>query len=258
MSDILLIHRDIPTFDNIKRILNERDFGCITARNCREGLRALENNYQIDLILVDGSLEFGKQLELLNSIHKTPKFYFIPVIVICNNCDTDMIKKLINFGVFDIMSSAVTIEEKVLLDRVENALKHSKPKILFVEENDLLVGHLIYISNLSGFRGEGVSNIESAFEKIENDVISVLAMDIKFTLKHGLDIIADIKGKFEGMPVIMLATHDIRPLKRDVLADGADGYLTRPFNNLEFFNLVRYLLMDNKTKKQPAYTRLAR
>lgn len=251
MPDILIIHKEISTINKITKIFIKHDIGCVTAQNCRDGLRALENNYQIDLILVDGDMELRQQLKMLEFLQKRPRFYFIPVVSICNNCSGDKIRKLVNSGVFDIISSAIIMDEKVLMDRVEKALKHSKPKILFIEENDLLAGHFIYISDLSGFKGVGSSDLDGAFETIKNDNISAVVMDINFTRKHGLGTIADIKKNIEGGPVILLATQDIRPRERNaVLRSGADGYLTKPFKNIEYANLVRSLLIHDKGKNK--------
>lgn len=247
MSDILLLHKDTPVFTIINKILAAHNHEGIIVHENKSAIKALESNYQIDLILLDGGMELRQQLNMLDFIHKKPKFYFIPAVVISNNCGIETIRKLIDFGVYDVISSSPSVDEDNLMHRIEKALDWSKPKILFVEENELLVGHFVYISDLSGFKGEGVSDCESALEKIKSDNISVVVLDIVFTRKYGLNIIAEIKEHTEGAPVVLLATHNISLLERDAaLSAGADGYLTRPFKNTEFVNLIRYLLMHNR------------
>jgi CheY-like chemotaxis protein len=97
MKKILLVEdeRDISHMYRTKFRLE--GFQIITAKNGNEGLQQIAS-FRPDLILLDIDMPGMNGLQMLNIIKKAPKTRNIPVIMLTNHSNDDMMKEAIEVG----------------------------------------------------------------------------------------------------------------------------------------------------------------
>lgn len=82
---------------------------------------------------------------------------------------------------------------------------------------------------------------EEALEKIKNNEIHLVILDIMMPKKDGLETLEEIR-KDKNIPVIMLSAKSEDIDKINGLNIGADDYVTKPFNPIELIARVNALI----------------
>ena len=120
-------------------------------------------------------------------------------------------------------------------------------KILVVDDEDLLVKGIRFNLQNDGYEVITGSNGLEAIEIAKNRKPDVIILDVMMPHMDGLTACAKIR-EFSDVPIIMLTakTEDIDKLMG--FEQGADDYLTKPFNILELKARIRALL--RRTNRQ--------
>ncbi|KRL98976.1 response regulator transcription factor [Liquorilactobacillus satsumensis] len=115
-------------------------------------------------------------------------------------------------------------------------------KILVVDDDKDIVELLsIYIKN-EGYEVEKAYNGKEALTKINtNPDIALMILDIMMPQVDGIEVIKEIR-KDSQLPVLMLSAKTSDMDKIQGLIQGADDYVTKPFNPLEVMARVKSLL----------------
>ncbi|KRL05422.1 response regulator transcription factor [Liquorilactobacillus oeni] len=115
-------------------------------------------------------------------------------------------------------------------------------KILVVDDDKDIVELLsIYIKN-EGYEVEKAYNGKEALTKINtNPDIALMILDIMMPQMDGIEVIKEIR-KDSQLPVLMLSAKTNDMDKIQGLIQGADDYVTKPFNPLEVMARVKSLL----------------
>lgn len=115
-------------------------------------------------------------------------------------------------------------------------------KILVVDDDKDIVELLsIYIKN-EGYEVEKAYNGKEAITKLNtNPDIALMILDIMMPQMDGLQVVREIR-KDSQIPVLMLSAKADDLDKIQGLIQGADDYVTKPFNPLEVMARVRSLL----------------
>lgn len=102
-----------------------------------------------------------------------------------------------------------------------------------IRRNLSLVGHTCYLA-MDG---------ETAVEMIKNKSFDLIVLDIMLPKMDGFEVLEQVKG----IPTILLTARSSVEDRVKGLIMGADDYLTKPFEMLEFFARVEAIL--RRTKK---------
>ena len=103
-------------------------------------------------------------------------------------------------------------------------------KILIVDDEQTIRMLLIQRLSRDGFHCFEAGNSEEALDKLEQNTIALVLLDIKMPGKSGIELLPEIKAKYPDTAVIMVtATIDIE-LAVHALKQGAYDYITKPFN----------------------------
>jgi two-component system, OmpR family, alkaline phosphatase synthesis response regulator PhoP len=102
-----------------------------------------------------------------------------------------------------------------------------------IRRNLSLVGHTCYLA-MDG---------ETAVEMIKNKSFDLIVLDIMLPEMDGFEVLEQVKG----IPTILLTARSSVEDRVKGLVMGADDYLTKPFEMLEFFARVEAIL--RRTKK---------
>ncbi len=114
-------------------------------------------------------------------------------------------------------------------------------KILVVDDDREIVNLIeIYLSN-EGYEVTKVFDGKSALEIIKNGNFKLMILDIMMPGLNGLEVCRQIR-KTMHIPIIMLSAKVQNADKIAGLLTGADDYITKPFDELEFTVRVKSLL----------------
>ena len=113
--------------------------------------------------------------------------------------------------------------------------------ILVVDDDKEIVGAIeIYLKN-EGYKIYKAYDGEEALNIINNNEIHLVILDIMMPKKDGLETLEEIR-KDKSLPVILLSAKSEDYDKIGGLNEGADDYITKPFNPLELIARVNAVL----------------
>ena len=129
--------------------------------------------------------------------------------------------------------------------------------ILVVDDDREIVGAIEIYLKKEGYNIIKAYNGNEALEKVKENEIHVIILDIMMPEKDGLETLEELR-KDKSIPVILLSAKSEDYDKIGGLNQGADDYITKPFNPLELIARVnsqirRYVslgAMEKKDNKQ--------
>ncbi|MBV8251737.1 MAG: response regulator transcription factor [Chitinophaga sp.] len=115
MSKILLVEDDEVMPKIIARILPEPEYQVDIAVNGKEAMQMLEeNNYQYDLIITDIMMPYANGFEILSKVKSHDRENPIPVIIVSNAGNEDMIMEGFKLGVDDFLKKPIIPAELII------------------------------------------------------------------------------------------------------------------------------------------------
>jgi DNA-binding response OmpR family regulator len=115
-------------------------------------------------------------------------------------------------------------------------------RVLLVED-DLMIGESVGKGLRSeGFTVDWVRDGRHAELALENEVYSLVLLDLGLPRKDGLELLQDLRGRGHTLPVLIITARDAVPDRVRGLDSGADDYLIKPFDLAELLARMRALL----------------
>ena len=114
-------------------------------------------------------------------------------------------------------------------------------KILIVDDEELLVKGIRYNLQTEGYEVVTGSNGEEAVKLAADPVVGLIVLDVMMPVMDGMEACRRIR-EFSDVPIIMLTAKAEDMDKLLGFDQGADDYLTKPFNILELKARIRSLL----------------
>lgn len=128
-------------------------------------------------------------------------------------------------------------------------------KILVVDDEELLVKGIRFNLQNEGYQVVTGSNGREAVELARDPDVRLIVLDIMMPEIDGLEACRRIR-EFSDVPIIMLTAKADDMDKLMGFEQGADDYLTKPFNILELKARVRALLRRYTRREEDKNTRL--
>lgn len=126
--------------------------------------------------------------------------------------------------------------------------------MIYLVEDDKSIRNLVeYALREKGYEVSGFSDGSNIVEKVRNENIDLLILDIMLPEKDGLSILKEIR-EFSNLPIIMLTARTDEFDKVKGLDLGADDYITKPFSILELISRVKAVLRRSKKKDKDDLT----
>ncbi len=120
--------------------------------------------------------------------------------------------------------------------------------MIYLVEDDKSIRNLVeYALREKGYEVCGFSDGLNVVEKVKNENVDLLILDIMLPEKDGLSILKEIR-EFSNLPIIMLTARTDEFDKVTGLDLGADDYITKPFSILELISRVKAVLRRSKKK----------
>ncbi len=118
---ILLIHDEQPLLDTLKNVLNSAGYDVLEALDTDQATQILDRE-QVDLLITDSHLGGNENFNLLTYIGEAG--YGVDVIVLTSHPELELVRRLINAGVYDLIGKPFHSYE--LLLSVNRAIEKRK------------------------------------------------------------------------------------------------------------------------------------
>lgn len=122
------------------------------------------------------------------------------------------------------------------------------PEILIVEDDEAIATGLALNLKLEGYASKTVHDGHEALAAIEQYDPDLILLDISLPRKNGLDLLREVRGSGNSVPVIVLSAREGEYDKVAALRLGADDYVTKPFALAELMARVQAVLRRSKPR----------
>ena len=117
-----------------------------------------------------------------------------------------------------------------------------KRKILAVDDEPNILLSLEFLLEEEGFEVKTATDGEEALVLADSFGPDLVLLDVAMPFKDGNEVCRLLKGRADPPRVVMLTAKG-QPLERKKgLEMGADAYVTKPFQSVELFDVIRSLL----------------
>jgi DNA-binding response OmpR family regulator len=129
-------------------------------------------------------------------------------------------------------------------------------RILIVEDEERLAAFLEKGLRASGYATTVVADGNAAAVVASDDDFDLLILDLRLPGKDGLDVLREVRGRGERLPVIILTARDDTIDRVAGLEAGADDYIGKPFHFEELLARIRARLRDEGTTEDETVLRV--
>ncbi|HXI00857.1 MAG TPA: response regulator transcription factor [Sphingobacteriaceae bacterium] len=108
----------------------------------------------------------------------------------------------------------------------------SVPKVLVVEDEDLMLRALEFRLKKDGYQVFGAKDGAKALELLKEHRFDLVLTDIMLPFVSGLEIVSKVKSdsSLKNTPVIVLSAVGLEKIVLEAFELGADDFITKPFN----------------------------
>lgn len=239
MSKILVVEDDKVSLKLITSILEKEEHEVLTAFSGKDAIGQLEKGL-VDLIILDVMMPGMDGMQFLKYLKSVPRLSRIPVIMCTALHDAKTVTTIAEMGIQDYITKP--IKKEVLLEKVKKVLKQGTDSVLIVDDEKLIQNLLSRAVEREGLKAITASSGEEALDLLDKYKVKLVISDISMPGMNGLELLVKIKEKYPTLPVLLITGHAGQYTKEEVLAAGADSYITKPFKNIEIAQrLVTYI-----------------
>lgn len=121
-----------------------------------------------------------------------------------------------------------------------------QPKILIVDDSQELLDVISEYMETSGFTVNATTQSLDALRLIAVSGYDVVISDIHMPEMDGLELMAQIKSKHPGLPVVLITGYSVSEARKIAMEKGADAFVAKPFHMKEILDVVNNLLNNKK------------
>ncbi len=127
----------------------------------------------------------------------------------------------------------------------------SQPAILLVEDEPHIAQGLVFNLEREGYRVVHAGTGEDALRSLQDREFALVVLDLMLPGIGGLEVCRRIRAVEPQLPILMLTALSSDADRVQGLSQGADDYLTKPFNLAEFLLRVKGMLRRSAWYRQP-------
>ena len=120
-----------------------------------------------------------------------------------------------------------------------------QPKILIVDDSQELLEIMCEYLETCGYTVHMTTESKEALRLIAAAEYDVVVSDIHMPEMDGLELMARIKNKHPGLPVVLITGYSVSEARKIAMEKGADAFVEKPFHMKEIIDVVANLL-NNK------------
>jgi CheY-like chemotaxis protein len=122
----------------------------------------------------------------------------------------------------------------------------SQPKILIVDDSQELLEVICEYLETSGYTVQKTTASLDALRLVETTGYDVIVSDIHMPVMDGLELMARIKCRHPGLPVVLITGYSVSEARKIALEKGADAFVAKPFHMKELIDVLAGLLNNKK------------
>ncbi|MCB2292725.1 response regulator [Clostridium algoriphilum] len=263
-KSLLIIQDDTKLIQSIKAIADGIGFATLTSNSGPCGLKLIKEK-EFDGILLDLDLPYKSEIELLKEINNVLKLknLRVPVIIYTNiEMSKEQEKEIKLYNGIIIIKTTNSYER--LLDELtlirhkvkreeeykniitskinkDRALNLDNKKILIVDDDPRNI--FVLAAALEDYGAEIIEaeNGKVALEKLENEVVDLILMDIMMPVMDGYEAIKNIRNtdNIKHIPIIATTAKSLKGDNEKCMEAGADDYIAKPIDYDVLITLVK-------------------
>jgi len=248
MKNILIIE-DSKTINNIiYKELTTLTFKVSQAFTFADAKKFLaKKSYQ--LIILDLHLPDGEGSELIAHIQSLTK---TKVVVLTSTQDEDLREELFGYGILDyiIKDTNLLYSIKEIIKIINTITVKAQEKILIIDDSKFICKQIKTILEPRNYIVKSAVTAHSGLKKIKKEEFDLVILDMELPDMHGIKVLEQIRKDthLQSTPVIVLSGTSNPDIIRNVLKNGANDFLKKPFVFEEF--ILKIDLWINYFKKE--------
>ena len=132
-----------------------------------------------------------------------------------------------------------------------------KASVLIIDDEQEIRESLEQLLKLDGYQADSASTAEEGLKKVEGGVFDLVLLDINLPDGNGLDLLKSIKHDSPEVSVIMITAYDSSQMAFQASKEGAESYVTKPWDNDKLLLEVRNLLDKSRLQAENLQLRRA-
>ena len=129
--------------------------------------------------------------------------------------------------------------------------------ILIIDDEAEVLASLDELMRVEGYQTATASTAKAGLEKIEKDPFDLVLLDISLPDSNGIDVLRTIKRDSPDTPVIMITAYDSSQIAFQASREGAESYITKPWDNDKLLLEIRNLLDRSRLRVENVLLRRA-
>ena len=119
-------------------------------------------------------------------------------------------------------------------------------RVLLVDDDPGVSEVIGLLLEREGYAVESAATLKEALTRVDTRPPDVVVTDLKLPDGTGLDVIAVLRGRHPGLPIVMITSYSSMESAIAALRAGANDYVIKPFDNDEFLRAIARALNDRR------------
>ncbi len=132
-----------------------------------------------------------------------------------------------------------------------------KGSVLIIDDEQEVRESLEQLLTLEGYKAESASSAEEGLKEIEQKVFDLVMLDISLPDRSGLEVLKAIKRDNPDLGVVMITAYDSSQAAFQASKEGAESYVTKPWDNDKLLLEVRNALDKTRLQLENVHLRRA-
>jgi DNA-binding response OmpR family regulator len=241
---VLVVESDPESSLELNGILTKNGFEVEQATSVKNAIHKLQSDLKIGLIISDTALPETDGFELLKYLRNNNIHNRTPILMCSSDSDKDSVLKSVQLGARDFLIKPVNPD--ILMEKIARITRPKKvaPCVMVVDDDEFILDILQKIIRRDGYEVIPVRSALEALKTLEETKVEVIISDIVMPEMDGMELLASVKTKHPGVQVVMITGHSGRFGKESVLDAGADGFISKPFKNIEIIRTLQRLMVN--------------
>ena len=123
-------------------------------------------------------------------------------------------------------------------------------KILVIDDEAMIVDVMKVILEDMGYQVTGFQNSQEGETDALKNNYDLILVDVRMPEKNGIDLMHEVKAKYPDLPVVIITGYPLAYPPEKAMAEGADGYIAKPFRINQIDKLLAKLLYSYESKEE--------
>jgi len=133
----------------------------------------------------------------------------------------------------------------------------AKGSVLIIDDEQEIRESLEQLLRLEGYQADSAATAEDGMKRVESGVFDLVLLDISLPDRHGLEVLKFIKRDSPDTGVIMITAYDSSQLAFQASKQGAESYITKPWDNDKLLLEIRNALDKSRLQVENVQLRRA-